>query len=66
MEARLFLRVDVQVRHWRRRLGRSIFSTVEDGVDELDVGLWLCMGLEPADTSATPVACIDAGSIQLD
>ena len=40
--------------------------SVEDGVDELDVGLCLCIGLGPADTSATPVACIDAGSIQLE
>ena len=46
--------------------GAASSVSVEDGVDELDVGLWLCMGLEPADTAATPVACIDAGSIQLD
>ena len=58
---------DLLVSSWECRLttggadrGAASSVSVEDGVDELDVGLCPCTGLGPADISATPVACIDA------
>ena len=38
--------------------------SIEDGVDELDLGLMLRRGRELADMSATLVARVDAGALQ--